>query len=53
MRSYLSLLNNIGVFLGATFGGWISVYLSDQLIIFGWHIVLRLHCKCYSYYLDY
>ncbi|MFH1230907.1 MAG: MFS transporter [Planctomycetota bacterium] len=38
--AYLSLLNSIGMFLGATFGGWISAYLSDYLIIFGWHIVL-------------
>ncbi|MBI4834470.1 MAG: MFS transporter [Planctomycetes bacterium] len=38
--AYQSLFNNVGVFLGAITGGFISHYLSSELIVFGRHFYL-------------
>ena len=36
--AYYSLFANVGLFIGATFGGWISHYLPRELILYGWQI---------------
>jgi MFS family permease len=38
--AYYSLFSNVGLFIGANFGGWLSTYLPKELILFGWHIAL-------------
>lgn len=38
--AYFSLLNNTGISLGAILGGWLSLYMPDTILLFGWHIIL-------------
>jgi len=38
--AYFTLFNSVGMFLGALLGAWVSGYVSNTLLIFGWHIQL-------------
>ncbi|HLD35304.1 MAG TPA: MFS transporter [Planctomycetota bacterium] len=38
--AYFTLINTLGLFFGSIFGGWISLYLPNQLSLFGWSMVL-------------